>query len=130
MARRWRRNGWTTSALMGMVYSRIGFAKARSDQNGITITPRTDGPGPSFDCASAKTATEKLLCSNVELAALDRAMAAAYRTAQRGLDADERSKLRSDQLGWLRNVRETMPVNLRAQVLPERLALHSFYNHA
>lgn len=49
---------------------------------------------PSFDCKKARTNTEKLICSDKELAALDKEMAQAYKKARASLRAlrDERDK--------------------------------------
>lgn len=49
---------------------------------------------PSFDCKKARTNTEKLICSDKELAALDKEMAQAYKKARVSLCAlrDERDK--------------------------------------
>lgn len=41
---------------------------------------------PSFDCKKARTNTEKLICSDKELAALDKEMAQAYKKARVSLD--------------------------------------------
>ena len=59
-------------------------------------------PQPSFNCASAKTPTEKLVCSDVDLAAMDSAMATAYRSALLRLPADQATTLRRQQLEWFK----------------------------
>ena len=60
-------------------------------------------PGPSFDCAKARTVTERLICAEPELAKADREMAAAYRQALASLrDAKDRETLGRDQVEWLK----------------------------
>jgi uncharacterized protein len=53
----------------------------------------------SFDCAQARTVTEKTICLSPELSALDAQMADAYRAAITTGDADQ---LRADQRAWIR----------------------------
>lgn len=57
---------------------------------------------PSFDCAKAKTEVEKLICSDPELARLDREMANSYVAFMETLDEDfYRKKLVRKQHDWL-----------------------------
>lgn len=63
--------------------------------------------GPSFECAKAEGAAEELVCSDTELAALDRRLSEVYAAALEaagGLDAgaDEAvSTLKAMQRGWI-----------------------------
>jgi len=57
---------------------------------------------PSFNCASSKTPTEKLVCRDAELASLDRGMALAYRSALQELPTERATALRREQQEWLR----------------------------
>jgi uncharacterized protein YecT (DUF1311 family) len=57
------------------------------------------GAGPSFNCRYARTASEKMVCSDPGLAALDRGLNAAFEDAIAG-GADRRS-LRLAQDRWL-----------------------------
>lgn len=109
----WHRGGGETGLAYfrfdGKVYRSVGGAVLRYDEDGIPkITPATPADqsalasGPSFDCTAAKTATEKLVCSDSELAALDSGMAYAYRRAQSVLLAEGKNALRNDQLAWLK----------------------------
>lgn len=59
-------------------------------------------PRPSFDCTSAKTPTEALVCRDVDLASMDSAMAAAYRSALQQLQGDQAAALRHAQLNWFK----------------------------
>jgi len=62
------------------------------------------GPGPSFDCAKATTPSEKIVCGDADLSALDRTLAAAY---AKGLSASsewaetDRIASRAAQRAWL-----------------------------
>ncbi len=59
---------------------------------------------PSFDCARAATRAERLICSDDELAALDREMARAYN--QLNQIAKNRTRLTTDQRSWRVGVRD------------------------
>lgn len=53
---------------------------------------------PSFDCAKAISGAEKQVCSDAELAALDRQLAAQY--ALNGKSTQDMSRLAAEQRGW------------------------------
>ncbi len=57
----------------------------------------------SFDCAKASTATEKLICSDTKLSALDEQLTAAYKTASE--TATDKSALKTQQRDWLKQKR-------------------------
>lgn len=60
-------------------------------------------PAPSFDCAKASSTSEKLICSDAELAGLDARLADGYR---RLLSiTDDPSGLKQEQVGWLKTTR-------------------------
>ncbi len=59
-------------------------------------------PVPSYNCAKATTATEKTICSDVMLARLDRAVAAAYRQKLSYADEAEAQSTRDAQRAWIR----------------------------
>jgi len=54
----------------------------------------SSGAHPSFDCAKAHTKGEIAVCSNEGLAALDRNMAAQYRSAMSGASPEQKTLLR------------------------------------
>jgi uncharacterized protein YecT (DUF1311 family) len=56
---------------------------------------------PSFNCASAKTATEKLICRDADLSAMDSKMGRAYRDLVARLQGNQAVALRREQLEWL-----------------------------
>ena len=57
---------------------------------------------PTFNCARASLRSEKLICQYSDLAALDRAVAAAYQAALRKLDDRASKALQVDQQAFLR----------------------------
>lgn len=72
----------------------------------LVVTTATTGTcrATSFDCAKAKTKTEKLICGDPELSKADDAMAAVYRKAlgvASQLAPDDVKQLRADQRAWL-----------------------------
>jgi len=60
---------------------------------------------PSFDCGKASTESERLICSNNDLAKADIQLAHAYKDAIN--KATDKSALRSEQNRWLKNERDT-----------------------
>lgn len=69
----------------------------------IAAGPALAQVGPGFDCAKASTAVEKVICADVNLAALDRKMAAVYGVLLGKLDGPARDHLSRDQMRWLGN---------------------------
>lgn len=64
--------------------------------------PDWRAPQASFDCAKAAAWMEKMICSSVELARLDRMVAEAYATQLGGADSDAaRLPVRGDQRAFL-----------------------------
>jgi uncharacterized protein len=59
--------------------------------------------GPSFDCSKAKSAAARLICSDAELSRLDRELGAAYKQLLGASKADEKTKVRNDQVAWIRS---------------------------
>lgn len=57
---------------------------------------------PSFDCAKAATAVEKLLCADDALARQDRLLAAVYKRALDRADTGEAKAIRAGQRDWAR----------------------------
>jgi len=74
----------------------------------LAATEALGRDGPSFDCAKARSAAEKLVCEDADLARLDRLVADRYAAALkviRGLDAGARqaeADLRTLQRGWIK----------------------------
>ncbi|HEX7815926.1 lysozyme inhibitor LprI family protein [Dyella sp.] len=60
----------------------------------------------SFDCAKAKSDTEKLICKDAETSALDSKLQQAYKTAQAATDAAGKKVLVDEQRHWITYVRD------------------------
>lgn len=61
--------------------------------------------GASFDCNSAVTSTEKMICSDARLSRMDDELASAYKTVLASLDDYNRKHLVAEQKSWLKNSR-------------------------
>jgi uncharacterized protein len=57
---------------------------------------------PSFDCAKASGKVEELICSDAELAKLDRSLSSLYSTLLKHTPAREQKQLRAEQRGWVK----------------------------
>jgi hypothetical protein len=66
----------------------------------VTIVT-TPGAGPSFDCAAATLATERTICRDRRLAALDAAMAEWFARSQSELGTTDAGIVRAEQIAWL-----------------------------
>jgi len=56
---------------------------------------------PTFDCGSARLAAEKAICSDPDLARLDREIDTAYKTALANRDGKDGAQLRQDQRDFI-----------------------------
>lgn len=59
--------------------------------------------GPGFDCATARTPTDRLICAEGRLAALDLALVKRVERLSRQMTPMSAAKLRFDQLSWMAN---------------------------
>lgn len=62
--------------------------------------------GPGFDCRKARSDTEKLICAEPGLAALDRRLSDAFRELRQAGTEERKAELLKDQQRWLREVRD------------------------
>ena len=62
---------------------------------------------PSFNCARARTAVERLLCRDSRLAGLEVGMVSAYNQAMSRLSSDGQLALKRDHLSWFKNYSRT-----------------------
>lgn len=62
--------------------------------------------GPSFDCHLASTKSERTICSNPELWVRDRMLASAYEYSRQVMSSNEFSRVRRNQVEWLRRREE------------------------
>jgi alpha-2-macroglobulin len=67
---------------------------------------------PGFDCAKAETATEKFICSDQRLSALDANLSALYRDTLRAMSAGEVKAFRREQQQWLRKRNTACDIDL------------------
>jgi uncharacterized protein len=57
---------------------------------------------PTFDCAKAQGAVEKLICGDAALAALDRQLGEVYKSASAQAKGPLATRLREEQRGWVK----------------------------
>ena len=67
----------------------------------VVVRPADAQPRPSFDCAKAASAVDRLICSHDKLASLDRALAERYEALHDSLSPEGFAVLRKGQLTWL-----------------------------
>jgi uncharacterized protein len=68
----------------------------------IVVATSAHTSEPAFDCAEAEGQVQQLVCSDNELAALDRQLAIAYQAAQETLPPDELPLAKARQRGWIK----------------------------
>ena len=61
---------------------------------------------PSFDCANASGAVEKMICSDAALATLDRQLASVYAAAAKNAGTPAPNRLKAEQSGWIKGRNE------------------------
>lgn len=66
------------------------------------LTAAAAAEGPAYDCAKASGSVESLICSDAELAALDREMASVYAAALRKAGNEHPPVLKAQQRGWIK----------------------------
>ena len=83
---------------------------------------------PSFDCAKAKTRVEKLICSDAELAKLDREMSSEYYSlvSDKTLDGELKEILKNNQKKWL-NSREKTPCLENEDISEQQKCIKNVY---
>lgn len=83
---------------------------------------------PSFDCAKAKTRVEKLICSDAELAKLDREMSSEYHSlvSDKTLDGELKKILKNNQKKWL-DSREKTPCLENEDISEQQKCIKNVY---
>ena len=83
---------------------------------------------PSFDCAKAKIRVEKLICSDAELAKLDREMSSEYHSlvSDKTLDGELKEILKNNQKKWL-DSREKTPCLENEDVSEQQKCIKNVY---
>jgi uncharacterized protein YecT (DUF1311 family) len=61
---------------------------------------------PSFNCSTAKTASARLICADLELTQLDRELGIAFQKAKRQVYLADQFRFVTDQLTWIRERNE------------------------
>jgi uncharacterized protein len=61
-----------------------------------------DNEQPSFDCSTAKTASARLICADLELTRLDRELGIAFQKQKRQVYLADQPRFVTDQLTWIR----------------------------
>ena len=75
---------------------------ARKRANPVDLPQVNSGPQPSFNCATAKTASARLICSDAELSNADGALGKAFQGAVRSLEGKEKAAKIEEQVKWIR----------------------------
>ncbi len=68
----------------------------------LLITLSTTAYSASFDCGKAKSKTEKIICSDSALGALDERLASTYTGIRNNLSKEAKEKFRSNQANWIK----------------------------
>jgi uncharacterized protein len=66
------------------------------------VTPAQSANQPSFNCASAKSASARLICSDPELSNADGALGKAFQGTVRNLEGMEKAAKIEEQVKWIR----------------------------
>jgi uncharacterized protein len=74
----------------------------KTSEESSTVVAPTHAAKPGFDCAKASSQVEKLICSDAELAALDRSLSDLYAVVLRHTPAGEHRQLKAEQRGWIK----------------------------
>lgn len=87
------------------------------------LLPRPSAQAPSFSCDRASSQAEKLVCDDVELAALDRRLNQVYQQSLQATDSRYRPTLQAEQRGWIKGRDECWKSGDQAQCLGESYRL-------
>lgn len=130
-----------TSAITGFLFSVVLMTSCSTAKDEKTVSAEETAQAiaetkvndkaitPSFDCAKAKTEVEKLICSDPELARLDREMAKAYKELNDNLPRKENKiTLKKRQRIWLEN-REKVPCMARVKNSEKKQCLYHIYKY-
>lgn len=77
-------------------------AKNETQAQSVNENSSQSSVKPSFDCNKASTTTERLVCSDDELASLDLKLANAYKNARNLADVAGKKKILEEQKIWLK----------------------------
>jgi len=74
----------------------------------------------SFDCSKATHSSEKLICNNADLSDLDDSLSRLFKSER--ISSDNPDQLKSDQISWIKQVRECTDVKCIKDLYVERIA--------
>lgn len=103
------RQRYTVSVIVGSllvilaVLALFMFRRASLPASVSSKEPSHAHVAPSFNCSSAKTAAEKLICRDSDLAMAERRMASEYAAAMSRLTGNKQLKFRREHLRWFKN---------------------------
>jgi uncharacterized protein len=63
-------------------------------------------PNPGFDCANARSWSSKTVCTDADLADLDREMNGVYKARRKQMNTGQKNLFRDWQKEWKRNQRD------------------------
>lgn len=87
----------TTRTAWPALFSRSAIATAA-----VVVATSAHTSEPAFDCARAEGQVQQLVCSDDELAGLDRELATVYQTALETLPPDDVPQTKAQQRGWIK----------------------------
>lgn len=95
--------GWALSS--GRDRQWIECCKTASGADTSVASAETPAPSnkPSFNCATAKSASARLICSDAELSNVDAALGKAFHNVVKTLNGDEKKMKIQDQVRWIRD---------------------------
>ena len=80
--------------------------KAKKAKTTVVAPDSKRTPNPGFDCAKAKSWASRTICSDADVADLDREMNRVYNERRQNMDAEEKKKFRDWQRAWRKNQRD------------------------
>jgi hypothetical protein len=96
-------------AFLVVIGTVVGYViwQRRVPANPQQAAPAQISAKPSFDCTKARTPTEKLICSDGDLALLERSMVSAYNQAMGKRSMEQRKTLRREHVQWFKEYART-----------------------
>lgn len=93
--------------LVGLLAICLGVSACTTGDVHANSTQSTKAATASFDCGKAASATEKLICSDVQTAALDGKLQQSYKTALTlASEVSDKKTLTEEQRNWIRYNRD------------------------
>lgn len=94
------------ATIIGMLFAFYTYSKSPSES--ASVSQKFLTTKPSFDCPKASNKTERLICSEHDIAILDLTMANAYRDLQAETkNVQKLAEIKLAQNNWLKNIRNS-----------------------